>query len=138
MQMGIIFPLGAPCRWGLFFLEEHHADGDYFFWPNFARCQWNRGSLWQAWNSFYTPWIKPPYLSSTSPNPEVLGNSESQGIWWRMGGQDIVKKTLMEIDISLWQNLFATLKAKIRIAANKGVPAVMWLAEINQDIKLMI
>ena len=38
----------------------------------------------------------------------------------------------MDINISLCQNLFATLKTKIRIAADKGVIAVMWLSEINQ------
>ena len=40
----------------------------------------------------------------------------------------------MEIDISLSQNLFAALKTKLRIAAHKGVMAVMWQTEINQDI----
>ena len=65
-----------------------------------------------------------------SSNREVLGNSKSQGGWeaktFRMLKQKI-RKTIMEIDISLCQHLFAALKTKIRIAAYNKCKSSGWI-----------
>ena len=45
------------------FLEEHHADGDYFVWPDFASCHYVNETQ-DLFNKleiqFFTQWIKLP------------------------------------------------------------------------------
>ena len=112
------------------FLKAHHADGDYFFWPDLASCHYANET--QDLFTFYTPWIKPPNSPQLRPIERFWGILKAKvfdGGWEaktiRMLRQRI-RKTPKEIDISLCQNLFATtLKTMIRIAADKGVMAVL-------------
>ena len=95
------------------FFEKHHADGDYFFWPNLARI--SSTSL----NFFLYP---------VDQTPLILKAKVYDGGWgvktFKMLRQRIRKLSWKQI-ISLYQNIFATLKTKIWIAADKGVMAVM-------------
>ena len=115
---------------------------DYFFWSTLrvaTMLMKLRISLTSL--KFLLNPINSPQLQHITMFWEILKAKVYDGGWevktFIMLRQRI-QKTLMEIDISLCQKLFPTLKTKIQIAADKGVMAVMWLAEINQDIKLMI
>ena len=41
------------------FLEENHADGDYFVLPDLASCHYANETQ-DLFNKLVTPWIKPP------------------------------------------------------------------------------
>ena len=111
------------------FLEEHHADGDYLFWPDYAI------ETQDLFNKLEISFI--PHGSNLHNSPQYRPFERFFGIlkakvydrgWkaktFRMLRQRIWK-TLMEIDISLCQNLFTIFKTMIRIAADKGLIVLM-------------
>ena len=103
------------------FLEEHHADGDYFFWPDLACCHYAYETQ-DLFNKLEIPFIpcesNPPNSPQLRPIERFWGILEAKvydGGW--EGGQELefimlrqrIRKTFIEIYISLCQNLFATL-----------------------------
>lgn len=115
------------------FLHTHHADGDYFFWPDLATAHYANDTVrWynELGIKFIPKNVNPPNVPQLRPIEDFWGvlkqlvyangweaNSENQLI-------RRIKRKLLDIGEDTRQSLFLKVKSNIRKVAEKGVHSV--------------
>lgn len=116
------------------FLQEHHADGDYVFWPDLASCHYARATLdlLEANDIPYVPKeSNPPNVPQLRPVEHFWGLLK-QAVYaegWEAETMQQLKRRIRRcasrIDMEALQSLFGGLKRKLRKAADNGVLSVL-------------
>jgi hypothetical protein len=116
------------------FIEKHHSDGKYIFWPDLASSHYANAT--QA--EYVRLNIKVVPKTSNPPNvPQVrpienfwaiLKERVYKNGWTAKNIEELIRKIKLELKnmpITICQNLVSGLKTKVRKAADNGVLSVI-------------
>lgn len=116
------------------FIQEHHADGDYVFWPDLASAHYAHATL-ELLQEHNVPFVpkeaNPPNMPQLRPVENfwgVLKQAVYANGWEAETTAQLkrkIKKCAREFDIGSLQASFQGLKTKIRRAADKGGLSVL-------------
>lgn len=109
------------------FLQQHHADGDYIFWPDLASSHYAKDTvaLLEEENIHFVPKKdNPPNVPQLRPIENFWGILKSQvynGGWEAKTMNQLklrIKKCLRELDWNVVQSMMSSIKTKLRKAAD--------------------
>lgn len=111
------------------FVQKHHADGNYIFWPDMASAHYAGMTLdWLETNNI--PFVRkqdnPPSVPQARPIENFWGDLSSKvyaGGWSAKTKQQLInriKRKLKECDVDQLQSHFRGLRGKLRNIADKG------------------
>ena len=109
------------------FLQQHHADGDYIFWPDLASSHYAKDTiaLFDEENIHFVPKKNnPPNVPQLRPIENFWGILKSKvyhGGWKVKTKNKLqlrIKKCLRECDWNVVQNTVSSIKTKLRKAAD--------------------
>lgn len=111
------------------FIEKHHADGNYMFWPDLASCHYSKKT---------TDWLTGqniPFVPKKDNPPNVPQARPIENFWsilkrkvYEMGWEaqneqqliDRIKRKLKDIDLSVVQDLIRGVRTILRKIEDNG------------------
>lgn len=113
------------------FLQQHHADGDYVFWPDLASCHYAHATTALLEEHNVPFGRQPPSVPKLRPVEDFWGMLKGKvykGGWQAENEQQLkrrIRKCLREFEWEAVQDLCAKVKTNLRKAADHS-PRSFW------------
>ena len=119
------------------FIEKHHQDGNYLFWPDLASAHYSK-SVQERLNEKNVPFVprqdNPPNVPQARPI-ETLWTVLERRVYennWQAKNLDAlarrIKKKAKELDEKTLQGMFEGVRKKLRAMWREGLYSVLWTA----------
>lgn len=118
------------------FIDEHHSQDEYIFWPDLARCHYSKKTLtWLSGQNILVVPQKdnPPNVPQARPIENfwaMLDRMVYKNGWEAKSEQQLVgriRRKLKEVDYSVVQAMMKSIRPTLRKIEDNGPLSVLWM-----------